>query len=119
FGHYKTYIIAKKGEIPKLKDSFYGNKAFIKRDVTYLLNEEEKEDVKVDIELLEPKKSWRKNKKEIPDIIGEMNVMFDGKTIASVPIYYENERNKKPKKSFFETFQSVFQKAAGGSSWSI
>ena len=50
---------------------------------------------------------------------GEMNVMFDGKTIASVPIYYENERNKKPKKSFFETFQSVFQKAAGGSSWSI
>ena len=119
YGHYKTYIIAKKGEVPKLKDSFYGNKAFIKRDVTYLLNEDEKEDVKVDIELLKPKKSWRKNKKEIPDIIGEMNVMFNGKTIASVPIYYENERNKKPKKSFFETFQSVFQKAAGGSSWSI
>lgn len=113
------HISSPKRRGSEIKRLFYGNKAFIKRDVTYLLNEDEKEDVKVDIELLKPKKSWRKNKKEIPDIIGEMNVMFNGKTIASVPIYYENERNKKPKKSFFETFQSVFQKAAGGSSWSI
>ena len=107
---------------PKRRDSeikrlFYGNKAFIKRDVTYLLNEEEKEDVKVDIELLEPKNHGVKQK-EIPDIIGEMNVMFDGKTIASVPIYYENERNKN-RKIVFRDLSIRIPKAAGGSSWSI
>ncbi|WP_307891882.1 D-alanyl-D-alanine carboxypeptidase family protein [Bacillus swezeyi] len=119
YEHYKTYVIAKKGDIPKLKDSFYGSKAFIKRDVTYLLNDEEKEEVKIDIELLKPKKSWRKNEKAIPDIIGNLKVMLGGKTIADLPVYYENERNKKPKKSFLETFKSVFKKASGGSVWSI
>lgn len=37
FDHYKTYVIAKKGGIPKLKKTFYGKRAFIARDVKYLL----------------------------------------------------------------------------------
>ncbi|MEC0494606.1 D-alanyl-D-alanine carboxypeptidase family protein [Bacillus glycinifermentans] len=119
YDHYKTYVLAKKGDIPELKDTFYGTKAFIKRDVTYLLNDDEKEDVKIETKLLEPKKKWRKDKRAIPDIVGEMNVKLGGETIAKLPVYYENERNKKPKKSFMETFQSVFKKAAGGPSWSI
>ncbi|MFO6496031.1 MULTISPECIES: D-alanyl-D-alanine carboxypeptidase family protein [Bacillus] len=119
YDHYKTYVVAKKGEIHRLRDSFYGSKVFIKRDVKYLLSDEEKDEVKIDLELLEPKKSWRKNEKAIPDIIGRMKVKLDGKTIADLPVYYENERNKKPKKSFLDTFQSVFKKAAGGPSWSI
>ncbi|MCF7618006.1 D-alanyl-D-alanine carboxypeptidase [Bacillus sonorensis] len=119
YDHYKTYVIAKKGEIPKLKDTFYGTKAFIKRDVTYLLNDDEKDHVRIETKLLKPKKSWRKNKQAIPDIIGEMNVKLDTETIAKLPIYYENEQNKKPKQSFLDTFTSVFKKAAGGAAWSI
>ncbi|MDI5791382.1 hypothetical protein PO124_32255 [Bacillus licheniformis] len=41
FGHYK-HISSPKRRDSEIKRLFYGNKAFIKRDVTYLLNEEEK-----------------------------------------------------------------------------
>ncbi|PAY13998.1 D-alanyl-D-alanine carboxypeptidase family protein [Bacillus sp. 7705b] len=119
FDHYQTYLIAKKGDIPKLKGTFYESKAFIKRDITYLLTEEEKEDVKINTTLLKPKKAWEKDVSKIPDIVGYMKVMFNDEIIAKVPIYYENERNQKPKKKFFETFQSIFLNAAGGAKWSI
>ncbi|WHY22879.1 D-alanyl-D-alanine carboxypeptidase family protein [Bacillus velezensis] len=119
FDNYQTYLIAKKGDIPKLKGTFYESKAFIKRDITYLLTEEEKEDVKINTTLLKPKKAWEKDVSKIPDIVGHMKVMFNNETIAKVPIYYENERNQKPKKKFFETFQSIFLNAAGGAKWSI
>ncbi|MEC1648704.1 D-alanyl-D-alanine carboxypeptidase family protein [Bacillus halotolerans] len=119
FDHYQTYLIAKKGDIPKLKGTFYESKAFIKRDITYLLTEEEKEDVKINTTLLKPKKAWEKDVSKIPDIVGHMKVMFNDEIIAKVPIYYENERNQKPKKKFFETFQSIFLNAAGGAKWSI
>ncbi len=119
FDHYQTYLIAKKGDIPKLKGTFYESKVFIKRDITYLLTEEEKEDVKINTTLLKPKKAWEKDVSKIPDIVGHMKVMFNDETIAKVPIYYENERNQKPKKKFFETFQSIFLNAAGGAKWSI
>lgn len=60
FDHYQTYLIAKKGDIPKLKGTFYESKAFIKRDITYLLTEEEKEDVKINTTLLKPKKPGKR-----------------------------------------------------------
>ncbi|MCY8987776.1 D-alanyl-D-alanine carboxypeptidase family protein [Bacillus atrophaeus] len=119
FNHYKTYIVAKKGDIPKLKETFYGNRAFIKRDVTYLLNEAEKDEVKINTTLLKPKKAWKKDRSAIPDVVGQMTVTFKDETIVKLPIYYENERNKKPKKRFFETFKAIFSNAAGGSEWSI
>ncbi len=55
FDHYKTYVIAK-GGIPKLKKTFYGKHAFIARDVKYLLNEDEIDDVKIRTTLIKPKK---------------------------------------------------------------
>ncbi|PRR94381.1 D-alanyl-D-alanine carboxypeptidase family protein [Bacillus atrophaeus] len=119
FNHYKTYIVAKKGDIPKLKETFYGSRAFIKRDVTYLLNEAEKDEVKINTTLLKPKKAWKKNRSAIPDVVGQMTVTVNDETIVKLPIYYENERNKKPKKRFFETFKAIFSNAAGGSEWSI
>ncbi|MDL5141956.1 D-alanyl-D-alanine carboxypeptidase family protein [Bacillus atrophaeus] len=119
FNHYKTYIVAKKGDIPKLKETFYGSHAFIKRDVTYLLNEAEKDEVKINTTLLKPKKAWKKDRSAIPDVVGQMTVTFKDETIVKLPIYYENERNKKPKKRFFETFKAIFSNAAGGSEWSI
>ncbi|CUB24470.1 D-alanyl-D-alanine carboxypeptidase DacB [Bacillus spizizenii] len=119
FDHYQTYLIAKKGDIPKLKGTFYESKAFIKRDITYLLTEEEKGDVNIKTTLLKPKKTWEKDASKIPDIVGHMKIMFNDETIAKVPIYYENERHQKPKKQFFETFKSIFLNAAGGAKWSI
>ncbi|KAF6536745.1 D-alanyl-D-alanine carboxypeptidase [Bacillus sp. EKM208B] len=119
FDHYKTYVVAKKGGIPKLKKTFYGKRAFIARDVKYLLKEDEIDDVKISTTLIKPKKAWKKDASLIPDVVGRMTVMHDGKVIAKIPVYYENERHKKPKKHFIETFTSLFMSAAGGSSWSI
>ncbi|MCI3987171.1 D-alanyl-D-alanine carboxypeptidase, partial [Bacillus vallismortis] len=93
----------KKGDIPKLNGTFYESKAVIKRDITYLLTEEEKEDVNIHTTLLKPKKAWEKDASKIPDIVGPMKIMFNDETIAKVPSYFATERQPKPNKHFFVT----------------
>ncbi|MGE1096082.1 D-alanyl-D-alanine carboxypeptidase family protein [Bacillus altitudinis] len=119
FDHYKTYVLAEKGRLASLKGTFYEKKAFIKRDVDYLLNEDEKKLVEIETEMLTPEKKWEKNKEAIPDVVGKMTFLLDGQVIEQVPIFYENKRNRMPQKSFQEMFKSVFQTSIGGSSWSI
>ncbi len=119
FDHYKTYVLAEKGRLASLKGSFYEKKAFIKRDVDYFLNEDEKKLVKIETEMLTPKKKWKKNAEAIPDVVGKMTILLDGQVIEQLPIFYENKRNRMPQKSFQEMFKSVFQTSIGGSSWSI
>lgn len=119
FSNYKTYTIMKKGYLAGVDKKIYQNKIFIKRDISYLMTEEEKQDVVVKTNLLKPKKSWEKHHEKIPDIVGRMMVKLDGKTIAEVPVYYPNERNSPPKESFFDSFRSVFLQLTGGAKWSI
>lgn len=119
FDHYKTYVLAEKGRLASLKGTFYEKKAFIKRDVDYFLNEDEKKLVKIETEMLTPKKKWKKNAGAIPDVVGKMTILLDGQVIEQLPIFYENKRNRMPQKSFQEMFKSVFQTSIGGSSWSI
>lgn len=119
FDHYKTYVLAEKGRLASLKGTFYEKKAFIKRDVDYFLNEDEKKLVKIETEMLTPEKKWKKNAEAIPDVVGKMTILLDGQVIEQLPIFYENKRNRMPQKSFQEMFKSVFQTSIGGSSWSI
>ncbi|UYO34312.1 D-alanyl-D-alanine carboxypeptidase [Bacillus zhangzhouensis] len=119
FDHYKTYVLAEKGRIASLKGTFYEKKAFIKRDVDYFLNEDEKKLVKIETEMLTPKKKWKKNTEAIPDVVGKMTILLDEQVIEQLPIFYENKRNRMPQKSFQEMFKSVFQTSIGGSIWSI
>ncbi|PRR93031.1 MULTISPECIES: D-alanyl-D-alanine carboxypeptidase family protein [unclassified Bacillus (in: firmicutes)] len=119
FDHYKTYVLAEKGRLASLKGTFYDKKAFIKRDVDYFLNEDEKKLVEIETEMLTPQKKWEKNAEAIPDVVGKMTFLLDGQVIEQVPIFYENKRNRMPQKSFQEMFKSVFQTSIGGSSWSI
>ncbi|MFS0656400.1 D-alanyl-D-alanine carboxypeptidase family protein [Bacillus sp. 179-C3.3 HS] len=119
FTHYKTYVLAEKGRLDSLKGTFYEKKAFIKRDVDYLLNEEEKKQVKIETEMLTPEKKWKKNAEVIPDVVGQMTFLLEDRVIEQVPIFYENQRQSMPQKTFREMFQSVFQTSIGGSSWSI
>ncbi|MBD3858700.1 D-alanyl-D-alanine carboxypeptidase [Bacillus sp. 28A-2] len=119
FDHYKTYVLAEKGRLASLKGTFYEKKAFIKRDVDYFLNEDEKKLVEIETEMLTPEKKWKKNAEAIPDVVGKMTFLLDGQVIEQVPIFYENKRNRMPQKSFQEMFKSVFQTSIGGSSWSI
>ncbi|MGE6629480.1 D-alanyl-D-alanine carboxypeptidase family protein [Bacillus sp. NPDC077027] len=119
FDHYKTYILAEKGRIASLKGTFYEKKAFIKRDVDYLLNDDEKKQIKIETKMLTPQKKWKKKQSAIPDVVGKMTFLLDEKIIEEVPVYYENKRNPIPHKSFQEMFKSVFQTSIGGFSWSI
>ncbi|ALC81457.1 MULTISPECIES: D-alanyl-D-alanine carboxypeptidase family protein [Bacillus] len=119
FSTYKTYSIMKKGYIKGVDKKIYQNKIFINRDISYLMTEEEKKNVVIKTSLLKPNKSWEKNQEKIPEIVGQMRVQLDGKTIAEVPVYYPNDRNTPPKVSFFDSFQSVFMQLTGGAKWSI
>lgn len=62
-----------------------------------MLKEDEIDDVKIRTTLIKPKKAWKKDASLIPDVVGRMTVMHDGKVIAKIPVYYENERHKNRK----------------------
>lgn len=119
FANYRTYTIIKEGYLKEVDDKAYQNKIFINRNITYLMTEEEKQEVRIKTNLLKPKKSWEKHRENIPEIVGNVKVMLEGKTIAQVPVYYPNERNRPPNESFFDSFRSVFMQLTGGAKWSI
>ena len=67
FDHYKTYVVAKRRH-SEAEKTFYGKRAFIARDVKYLLKEDEIDDVKISTTLIKPK-SLEKDASLIPDVV--------------------------------------------------
>jgi serine-type D-Ala-D-Ala carboxypeptidase (penicillin-binding protein 5/6) len=108
FEEYKLVRLMKKGNLGKIKESFYKNKVYINRDLVYPLTEDEKENIKIDIKLLNPdKKDWDKPE-EVPNIVGTLIVKKGETTIGKLPIYFENHDEDDQKDSWWEIFKKLF-----------
>lgn len=105
FSTYKQVNIAKKGIKKFIKTEPYRHKVFIKNDIDYPLTKKEKKHIRIEYQLLKPKKEW-KDKENIPEVVGQMVVYLQDKPIKTVPLYYSDE--KKEKKRFLHIFQSNF-----------
>jgi len=106
FDNYQYIKILSKGEIDKIKDPTYKNKVYLKRDFIYPLTKDEKEQIKVDYQVMKPKKNWRKNDEEVPDVIGKAIVYLNDYPIENLPIYYKHDEQKE--KSFLKKFSELF-----------
>lgn len=106
FKEYKLYKIMKTGKVKNIKHSFYKNKVMIKRDFLYPLTKDEKENLKIEIRLTKPKKSWS-HKEKIPEIVGKANVTLEDQLIGNRNVYYK-PAVKSEHTSFQESWKNIF-----------
>ncbi|WP_227521465.1 MULTISPECIES: D-alanyl-D-alanine carboxypeptidase family protein [Bacillus] len=105
FQDYQLYNLASKGTLKLVKDDFYKNKVKLDRDVNYPLTSKERENVRINISMLTPEKSWD-SEESIPDVVGKFTIISNDEVLTEVPIYYDKE--DEPKKSFWSLFKDIF-----------
>ncbi|OHR64290.1 D-alanyl-D-alanine carboxypeptidase [Bacillus sp. HMSC76G11] len=114
FSKYDLFKIKESGTLKKIdiKDKIYKNKLFIKRDVFYPLTEDEEDDLRIDVSIVKPEKSW-KDPEDVPNVVGKMTIIVDDERVDEVPIYYDNGLTNKPNASLWEKFRKLFFIRAG------
>ncbi|MEH7387899.1 D-alanyl-D-alanine carboxypeptidase family protein [Bacillus sp. JJ1521] len=109
-GAFETYDlvkVVKEGDI-QTENNFYKGKVFVDHDFMYPLTDEEKNEIKLNVDLLEPdNKEWRKPE-NVPDIVGTLTINLGDETIEEMPIYFDNGNVDRPKETFWETLKSMF-----------
>ncbi|WP_449536803.1 D-alanyl-D-alanine carboxypeptidase family protein [Ferdinandcohnia sp. Marseille-Q9671] len=108
FDTYDVVKVVEEGELKDIKQDFYKGKVFVDHTFFYPLTEQEKKDIKVDINLLDPEENHWRSPETVPDIVGTLTVNLGDNTIEEMPIYFDNGNVDKPKKSFWETLRSIF-----------
>ncbi|MFY4775928.1 D-alanyl-D-alanine carboxypeptidase family protein [Metabacillus sp. RGM 3146] len=107
FDKYDLYKLKDKGTLSEVGDLFYKNKVFINRDIIYPLTTEEKEQVRVTIQLIKPERKWKK-KEQVPSVVGYYKVTLGEEIIQKVPIYFDNGSIPRPAASFWQTLKELF-----------
>jgi len=108
FKNYSLVKIVNKGTLSTIKDSFYKDQIFSNRDFVYPLTTDEKDIVKIDVQLTNPnEKGWDK-REEVPDVVGSMNIKLGNETIGQLPVYFDNGKVVNTEKSWWNTVKSIF-----------
>ncbi|MGN1401247.1 MAG: D-alanyl-D-alanine carboxypeptidase family protein [Bacillus sp. (in: firmicutes)] len=107
FDHYDLPVILKSGKMKGIKHSFYKNKVYLRDDYTYPLLKEERDGLEIDVKLLKPKKGWKKNREDMPQIVGKAYIKLDGKVIGQRNLFY-GKIPKEHKPGFIQSWTSSF-----------
>jgi D-alanyl-D-alanine carboxypeptidase len=94
FKKYDPKVVLPKGNIQKVKNSFYKGRIYTKTEVVMPLTKKEEKKVEVDYQLLKPKKSWKKGE-AVPTLVGRAVVYFEHRQVRSIPIYFKQITKKK------------------------
>ncbi|MCA1320803.1 D-alanyl-D-alanine carboxypeptidase [Bacillus tianshenii] len=105
FVDYKLYNIANEGKLEDLEDSFYKDKVFISRDIKYPMTKKERDNVRVNIELVKPQKEWERSG-NIPEVVGSYTLILNNEAVIETPIYFEQE--KEDSGGFWSIFKNIF-----------
>ncbi|RIW33561.1 D-alanyl-D-alanine carboxypeptidase [Bacillus salacetis] len=105
FKNFDTVIAVSEGKVDDIKDPFYENKIYIKRDVLLALKKEEIETVRVEYKLLKPKESWKDA--VVPEVVGKAVIYMGGEQADAVPLYYSQVKVKE-KKSWWMFWKQSF-----------
>lgn len=91
FKEYQLTEVVPKGKVKGIKHGFYKNRAYLTSPLEYPLTDKEMKEIKVTYKLQKPKKQWKKGKK-LPDTIGKVHLMLNGKSVRSKPVYLKKEQ---------------------------
>ncbi len=111
FKTYEPVEILSEGSIEEADEGIYKNKIYLKGHYNYPATEEEKENFKVEYQLITPKDGWEESA-DIPDVVGKAIVYLNNEQIKTMPIYFEKEQELE-EKSFFDKFRSIFSFIVG------
>lgn len=114
FVDYELYEIAEKGKLRDIKDDFYKGKVTLSRDIKYPMTKKERENTRVKIMLVKPKKEW-KEERNIPEVVGEYTVIVQDEAVVETPIYYVKKTEKEG--GFWNIFKNIFFIGAGKLPW--
>ncbi|WP_062747894.1 D-alanyl-D-alanine carboxypeptidase family protein [Shouchella tritolerans] len=101
FEHYSLERLVSKGKLKSKVDPFYEGNLYVPYDVVYPLTTEEKSQLQSALTLKNPPKRGKFTDQELLDPIGKLAFTVDGKTIESIPLYYQAQE---------EEHVSLFQK---------
>lgn len=101
FDHYSLERLVSKGQLKSKVDPFYEGNLYVPYDVVYPLTTEEKSQLQSALTLKNPPKRGKFTDQELLDPIGKLAFTVDGKTIESIPLYYQAQE---------EEHVSLFQK---------
>lgn len=111
FEHYDLTKVVEKGKIKNITHDFYENNIYIKRDFLYPLTKEEKQNLKTEVKLMEPKSSWQ-DESNIPLHVGKMYIYLGANKIGILPVYYK-EGIILTEDSWFTIIEQFFLKMLG------
>lgn len=115
FVDYELYEIADEGKLKDVEDDFYKGKVKLSRDIKYPMTKKERENVRVKITLVTPKKDWDEEGNNIPEVVGEYTVIVQDEAVVETPIYYEKKKGKEG--GFWSIFKNIFFIGAGKIPW--
>ncbi|MCM3549123.1 D-alanyl-D-alanine carboxypeptidase [Niallia circulans] len=101
FEHYSLERLVSKGKLKSKVDPFYEGNLHVPYDVVYPLTTEEKSQLQSALTLKNPPKRGKFTDQELLEPIGKLAFTVDGKTIESIPLYYQAQE---------EEHVSLFQK---------
>ncbi|WP_421379345.1 D-alanyl-D-alanine carboxypeptidase family protein [Bacillus salacetis] len=110
FKNFDTVIALSEGKIKGIKDDFYKNKVYTKRDVLLAIQKEEEDSVRVEYKLMKPDSSWKDGK--VPDVVGKAVIYLNEEETDAVPIFYSQEKVKE-KKSWWMFWKQSFISVLG------
>ncbi|MGF2616921.1 D-alanyl-D-alanine carboxypeptidase [Rossellomorea vietnamensis] len=106
FKNFETVIALPQGKIPDIKDEFYKDKVFIKRDVLLAIKKEEEDSIRVEYKLLKPEDSWKDG--NVPEVVGRAVVYMDEKETERVPVFFKKDEEAEEKKSWWMFWKQSF-----------
>lgn len=103
---FKTFTevqVVRKGQLHANTAPFYQDRLYIKHSLSLPLAQDEKRSVEKKLILIHPKnqKGWQP-----PQPAGRLFLILDGKTLTSVPVYFQEKQKKKS--GFWSIVQGVF-----------
>ncbi|MGD6831466.1 D-alanyl-D-alanine carboxypeptidase family protein [Sutcliffiella halmapala] len=105
FVDYKLYNIANEGKLEDIEDSFYKGKVFLSRDIKYPMTKKERENVRINIELVKPREDWERSG-NVPDVVGSYTLILNNEAVIETPIYHE--KKKEDSRGFWSIFKNIF-----------
>ncbi|WP_425388095.1 D-alanyl-D-alanine carboxypeptidase family protein [Ectobacillus panaciterrae] len=86
FKQYDLTKVMDKGALAAAEDKTYKGHVYIKNELSYPLKDEEKKDVKIDIEL------FKKKQPHDGEIVGKATMKLDGESVGSRNIFYSKKK---------------------------
>ncbi|ANB57230.1 D-alanyl-D-alanine carboxypeptidase dacB [Anoxybacillus sp. B7M1] len=114
FDHYVVAKINSKKMGRKVDDRFYRYHIQATRDLRYPVTDKEMKKLRLHVQLIRPKKQWKKDQELVPKIVGKATLYLNGEAVDEVPLLYKPSLRQTSKDAAELVWKQVFFLGVGG-----